>query len=423
MNFHLSLSQPNRKKSAVRIRFTLPKIKGRHTIQSGVQVVCSTWNNTTSKVTLSKQKLLENGLTIRDAELLNNQLHHAQTTLSRLIHKHQERCFPNAIDPQALKEEFTAHIKGHAIADQGGAVDVISAFDVYTQRPGIKAYHKANLLRTQKKVVEYVQSTGAAVAVEKINHEWLSSFASYWMDNKRTRPQAASTLHSHLKRIRCVLMALDDEYTLARSLNRRIKLIKPTPLIKPTLTISEIAHLASMTFDSATLTRTRDWFVIQCWTGMRRGDLMKLSMNDLSKHDGKWRIRVYQNKTHGLIDIPLHGHAEAIIERLGGLPRPMAHAHYGREIKTICRLAGFNEMMVGEMNTPFKKRGTFPRWKLIASHTARRSAATNLIRTGVSMEVTCLLTGHTNVEQLGAYIQMTPREKSKRLDAAIEQAV
>lgn len=423
MNLQLSLCKPRRPKSAVRIRFTLPNIKGRQEVITGVQVICDLWNEKSSKVTLNKQTLLDHGISVKEVELINTRLHRAQTTLVRLINEHLERHFPSPIELCSLKAEYTAVMRGVKVASTPAQQTAITAFDRYVLRAGISDYHKANLMRTQKKVLLFVQDTGASTTVEKINEEWLNDFANYWMDDKRDNPQAASTLHSHLKRIRCVLLALDDEYLLARSLKRRIKLSKPTPVIKPTLNIAEIEHLTSMAFTSATLTRTRDWFVIQCWTGMRRSDLMKLTMADVTMHDGKWRVRLFQNKTHGLIDIPLHPHASAILERLGGLPRPMAPAHYGREIKTICRLAGFDEVMIGDVSAPYKKRGMFPRWKLIASHTARRSAATNLVRSGVTMEVVCLLTGHSNVDQLGTYIQMTPREKSRQLDAAIDLAI
>lgn len=423
MNLQPSLCKPKRAKSAVRIRFTLPNVKGRHEVMTGIQVICNAWKNGDGRITRDKQVLIKHGLTLKDVELTNAKLHHAQTTLARLINEHQERSFPNTIDVSSLKADYAAVMHGLEVPGTQPRLNVISAFDKYVQRPSIKPYHKANLIRTQRKVALFIQDTSATSQIEGVNENWLNAFASYWMNNDRVNQQASSTLHSHLKRIRCVLMALDDEYTLARSLNRRIKLPEPTPVIKPTLNIQEIAQLASMKFDSATLSRTRDWFVIQCWTGIRRSDLMKLTMNDVKMSNHKWRICIYQNKTHGLIDIPLHPQAAAIIEKLGGLPRPMAPAHYGREIKTICRQAGFDEVMMGDVSAPYKKRGLYPRWKLISSHTARRSAATNLIKCGVSMDVACLLTGHSSVDQLGTYIQMTPRDKSKQLDAAIDLAV
>lgn len=420
MNLQLSLCKPKRDKSAIRIRFTLPQTEGRHEVMTGVKdVVCNTWNSRSGQVSLNKNILRTNGMTVLQAELINSRLHHAQTTLVGLINEHYERCFPKAIDVQALKAEYNAMVRGQTIEKTSGRLDVVTSFDEYVKRPGIRPYHQANLLRTQRKVIEFLNVSNSSRDVSKINETWLIGFASFWMDEKRKNPQCANTVQAHLKRIRCVLRALNDDYTLARSLNRRIKLIQPTPVVKPTLDVSEIELLSMTEFPSATLNRTRDWFVIQCWTGIRRSDLMELTMNDITKHDGKWRIRLFQNKTHGLIDIPLHPQAASIIDRLGGLPRPMNPAHYGREIKNICRIAGFDEMMIGDVSAPLKQRGMYPRWKLIASHTARRSAATNLIRAGVSMDVACLLTGHTNVEQLSAYIQMTTSERSKQLDAAI----
>ena len=385
------------------------------------------WNEKQRRFSTGVRITHAHGYIPSDVEDLNDQLGHAEAIVRDIFRTHQltSRLENIPINGMQIKAEFHARLTGKPCPSVETQIDVLSAFDRYIERAGMKPSHKANLILTKGKVNAFVEATGISKAVSKINHNWLHRFARFYTEPRGTESTilSATTMHSHLNRIRYVLNDLDDEFELSRSLNRQVKLISATPVIKPTLTPNEIESLLHLQLKTPSQMRARDWFVIQCWTGLRVSDLMKLSMSDVYEIDDKPRIRLYQNKTSGLIDIPLHPNVVDVIKRLDGLPDAMERTHYGKQIKQICRAAGFDEVIVGDRCTPYKKRGRYPRWQLISSHSARRSAATNLIRLGVNMDVVCLLTGHTSTDQLRQYIQLTPREKTRQLDEALLKAV
>ncbi|MCB0615462.1 MAG: tyrosine-type recombinase/integrase [Phaeodactylibacter sp.] len=69
-----------------------------------------------------------------------------------------------------------------------------------------------------------------------------------------------------------------------------------------------------------------------------------------------------------------------------------------RELKKICALAGINEVVTeGER--------TLPKSQLVTTHTARRSAATNLYLEGASLKTIADLGGWENSETLRLYLR------------------
>ena len=69
-----------------------------------------------------------------------------------------------------------------------------------------------------------------------------------------------------------------------------------------------------------------------------------------------------------------------------------------RDIKTICALARIDtEVTQGEER--------LPKWKFVTTHTARRSAATNLALQNVSVKIIADLGGWTDIRTLRIYLR------------------
>lgn len=83
------------------------------------------------------------------------------------------------------------------------------------------------------------------------------------------------------------------------------------------------------------------------------------------------------------------------------------NAEVNRKIKQIASMAG--------INIPATENGvTAPKWTLVRTHTARRSAATNLAMGGAILDFICKLGGWKKLETLEKYLLATRMEVAER---------
>jgi len=152
--------------------------------------------------------------------------------------------------------------------------------------------------------------------------------------------------------------------------------------------------------------RIKDLFVIGCLTALRYSDYSTLCKEDFQ---GDKIIKITK-KTGKKVIIPLHDYVKEIYKKYdGNVSSNLCIQHFNRYIKSICRKIGFDEVIthsyiVGGTVTTISKN----KWELISSHTARRSAATNMYLTGrIKTYEIMAITGHTSEKSFYRYIKVT----------------
>jgi hypothetical protein len=186
------------------------------------------------------------------------------------------------------------------------------------------------------------------------------------------------------------------------------------------LTREEIELLHNSTMPNADLENSKDWLVISCNTAQRISDFMNFKKSDMVDiFDGSNRIqaiKIKQQKTGKLLEIPLFKMVREILDKRGGeFPEAISDQRYNTNIKKICQLVGINEVVFGSKMDKATKRlvtGYFPKFELASSHIGRRSFATcqygHLPNTHIMA-----YTGHSTEKQLLAYIGKPQAEVSK----------
>ena len=186
------------------------------------------------------------------------------------------------------------------------------------------------------------------------------------------------------------------------------------------LTREEIELLHSSTMPNADLENSKDWLVISCNTAQRISDFMNFKKSDMVDIvDGSNRIqaiKIKQQKTGKLLEIPVFKMVREILEKRGGeFPEAISDQRYNTNIKKICQLVGIDEVVFGSKMDKKTKRlikGDFPKYELVSSHIGRRSFATcqygHLPNTHIMA-----YTGHSTEKQLLAYIGKPQAEVSK----------
>lgn len=261
-------------------------------------------------------------------------------------------------------------------------------------------------LYTYRQFAEYAEEKSLAdVTFSDINYA-LSEDYIEWMDKKGL---SANTRGEHVKNIKTVM---HEAYKRGVHKNEDFRLFrKETEEVDNVyLTEGEICRIEKLEL-TGTRQVVRDLFIIGCYTAMRFSDYSRLSALDIV--DGF--IRQTQQKTNERVVIPLHPKVKEIIDRWEGVPR-ISQQKLNSHIKDICKEAEIFEIIsivkiVKGAKTIIRKE----KWEMVSSHTARRTAATNMFKAGIPSISIMKITGHRTEANFLKYIKLTKEENAEML--------
>lgn len=223
------------------------------------------------------------------------------------------------------------------------------------------------------------------------NAEWnelskirLIRFIEYM--GERVAPNSARQYAAKLK---AVLNLYSDEVKLDFDFSPVLTL-KEQVSVNIALNENEIKSLISVSVNNETERLIRDQFVLGCVTGARHSDFSQFTEENI---EGGWLSYVSQ-KTKVFVEIPV----SPILKRftrenspaLGN--REVSDVYFNNTIRMLCERAG-----ITAKTRCFKagKNVSGRKCDLVASHTARRSCASNLAARGVSEVWIKKILGHT----------------------------
>ena len=154
----------------------------------------------------------------------------------------------------------------------------------------------------------------------------------------------------------------------------------------------------------------RNKFMIGAYTGLRISDYNQLRDNNI---DDRF-IRVTTQKTGASVVIPIHPCVRAILDSGFDVSQHVPDIRFNACIKIVARLAGITDLVEGsKMVGQRVERGFFPKYELVTSHTARRSAATNMYKAGIPTISIMRITGHTTEASFLRYIRISQEENAE----------
>ena len=166
--------------------------------------------------------------------------------------------------------------------------------------------------------------------------------------------------------------------------------------------------------DNLELDNVRDLFIVGLWTGLRISDLKRINTFDFSTGN----IRILETeKTNVYVEIPIHENLKSIlIKRNGQLPQ-MSDQHFNRKVKDVCEKAGITKEILGNLKDPTinrKVKSFYPKYKLISSHTCRRSFISNHYGK-ISDKTLMSISAHKSVAQFLSYVKTSSEDQAKEL--------
>lgn len=272
----------------------------------------------------------------------------------------------------------------------------VSSDDVKTARKRINEWKRTFIGKYVSKYPSYYSFINKMEELFGKKPEW-SDFTKYNIDSVIDLFQdcAKSSLKTYMSMLRSVLNDAKDEVELPyQNFADRLS-VKGTPSVNVYLNLYDIKKLSEYTPLNEREQIVLAQFLIGCYTGARHSDIVKMTADNIS--NGYLTYVSQKTKTQTTVE------AKPILYTL--LPIAGQHVYadcvFNDTIREICHRVGINEKMklfrkgrdeVGE------------KWQFVASHTARRSFATNLAEMNVPIIQIAKRMGHKDVRTTFGYI-------------------
>lgn len=268
-----------------------------------------------------------------------------------------------------------------------------------------------NTTVTHLKLFQKEHLRGKRLDFQDIDLNFYNSFLNYLTEHNLSK----NSIGKHIKTLK-VFLNEATERGVNTNLNFRSKKFKVLKEDSDSVYLNEeeITRLYNLDLSKTErLDKTRDLFIIGCWTGLRFGDLSQVNRDNI-KDDF---LTVRTKKTDQKIVIPLHHLVKSTLEKYNySLPRLISNQKLNDYLKEICEMAEINEDTVKSMTKGGKTSSTKnKKFDLITSHTARRSFATNQYLRGVPSRLIMMITGHKTETVFLKYIKVTAQEEAERL--------
>ncbi len=187
------------------------------------------------------------------------------------------------------------------------------------------------------------------------------------------------------------------------------------------LSIEEYNHLFNLPIESPCLQRVRDIFCFCAATTLRYSDVNNLKWSNV-KEDA---IEIVTIKTDDPLVIDLNDYSRALIDKYrpfqdvsknGKVFPVISNQKYNDYIKELGKLAGFNQPTTKVIFKGSERiERTVPKYELLTSHVARKTAVTILLYLGVPAEVVMAWTGHADSKMLEKYYKFNNKQKAAQM--------
>lgn len=266
---------------------------------------------------------------------------------------------------------------------------------------------------TYKYLKEY-SSKNKTINFEDITLEFYNHYTAFL---SQEHSLSANTVGKHIKTIKS-FMNEATERGFNENLEFRKKKFKTIREEADTvyLSIKELEQFEKLKLSATPkLERVRDLFLIGCYTGLRFSDFTQIQPENINKDNTMIFIRT--QKTSERVAIPLHKTVRTILKKYNNrLPKSYTNQVMNLHLKTVASLAKIKEPIETTITRAGKlEKTTSPKYKLISTHTARRSFATNLYLADIPAISIMKITGHKTERSFMQYIRITQEQNADKL--------
>lgn len=183
------------------------------------------------------------------------------------------------------------------------------------------------------------------------------------------------------------------------------------------LSDEEIQAIASVDCgEDKELEHVKDFFIIGCLTGLRFSDIKRIRPEYI---DDNSFLNITQKKTSGRIVVPLRKQVQNILEKYSGFAPDIDSYTLNRRIKELGDSAGLHQKVeIEHKRGTIKEAQLLEKFKLISSHTCRRSFCTNAYLNGIDVQLIMKISGHKSEKAFRRYLKISNYEAAQKLKEA-----
>jgi hypothetical protein len=195
---------------------------------------------------------------------------------------------------------------------------------------------------------------------------------------------------------------------------KRIAEVKITPeallATYPELKTDSLSMMPNLKRKAESLNIIRNKFILGAYTALRVSDFNHLKNVHV---DGNY-FRISTQKTGAVVVIPIHPIIRKMIDGGFDIATPITDQKINKHIKEVAKMAGITQVVEGTKIVEHKAVvGFYPKCDIITTHTARRSAATNMFKAGIPSISIMKITGHTTEKAFMKYIKISAEENAE----------
>ena len=246
-------------------------------------------------------------------------------------------------------------------------------------------------LRLSQYVKEHLNKSD--IALKQLNRKFIGSFFLYLKDTHKNQHNSATKTTKNLKRI--LSYAVEQGYIDHSPFTGFQCGYKETP--RTVLTMEELKRIEQKTFSMFRLELAKDFFLLQCYTGLSYVDLARLKWKNIVKgSDDVYWLEVVRQKTGSVTRIPLFPVALRVISKYKASDEYQSDRlllpsyciqRTNSYLKEIADLCGID--------------------KNLTTHAGRRTfASTVMLNNGVRLEVVSRMLAHSSIRITQQYAKV-----------------
>jgi site-specific recombinase XerD len=326
----------------------------------------------------------------------------------------------NVIDstPLSLIEFYEKHLKEVKFIRKRGMPFPIS--DRTRKKYATTLRHLKDFELVRKKVITF----------DEIEQDFYLEFVDYLRNHATKLPteknpepgpiiMTENTVGKHIGMLKLIMNAAGKAGVGSLGKYNSKDFVKPNEEVgKIYLTENELLKIYKLDLSKINyLNKVRDLFLIGCYTCLRFSDFNNLKKENIYKNDQGTFLKVNTMKTGEIVVIPIHWIVLSILEKYNyELPKGNSNQKMNDYLKELGLKAGIADpVSIKKIEGGVPVIRTSQKYKLITTHTARRSGATNMFLAGIPAISIMKITGHKTESAFMRYIQMSQEDNANLL--------
>ncbi len=372
-----------------------------------------------------------------DADLWNQQgqrivaSHTHATRLNKALSKLKSELEGVCYDAWDKGERLSpAYISGRLKKNQQSAGNFFQYFDEYIKEGGTKwAKGTTTKFTTLKShLMEFGRKCHTGIAFDLMDEVFFKKLADFYFDAKKTTPEGevAKFYNPYIKKnfsfIKSFLIWAEEKgYNKNPDFRKYCKLEtgkkkQQADINIIALTIREFLLMYNYSPVSESHKRAKDYLILACATGLRFSDIANLKKGDVDYHQGV--IKCVTLKTGDTAIIPFNEFSRMILEKYKNTPNYnskkqemafpcISNQKMNEAVKAFAKDAGVTDMVSKvQFYKNERKETVTPKYKLISTHTGRKTFISLNVWLGVKSEITMGMTTHSDHSMMEQYYQV-----------------